>query len=205
MIPYEKRPDWFVSGLCWSRPELAGLFHPEDEQPAEYVQAREYCNRCSAKQQCRDYAIDNSIMFGMWGGLTPRERERYRKNPDGFVLEQRTCEECDRLLTGPQRLYCSTRCIRRGHYKRKTRGQIFPIPCRQCGQEFIRRTPGQLVCGLECRKIAARERQATRRTTLRRIACWTCSKPVPPVPSGRMEKYCSDTCRMAARTKGVKA
>lgn len=204
----EKRPDWFKEGLCWATPELAGLFHPEDEQPAEYHLAREYCNRCPVKQQCRDYAINNSIMFGMWGGLTPRERERYRKNPKAFVLEQRTCEECDKSLTGPQRLYCSSTCIRRAHRKRKSRGQIFPIPCRQCGQEFVRCTPGQLMCGPECRKASARERQATRRTTaVRRFACWTCDKPVALVPSGRLEKYCSDACRRAARlvTKGAKA
>ncbi len=29
--------------------------------------------------ECLDYALDNKEMFGIWGGLSPRERQRVRR------------------------------------------------------------------------------------------------------------------------------
>lgn len=38
--------------------------------------ARELCNRCEVKAQCRQWALDYAEPFGIWGGLTERERFR---------------------------------------------------------------------------------------------------------------------------------
>ena len=36
--------------------------------------ARQVCAQCPVRQPCLDYAITNRIVYGIWGGLTERER-----------------------------------------------------------------------------------------------------------------------------------
>ena len=36
--------------------------------------ARQVCAGCPVRQPCLDYAITNRIAYGVWGGLTERER-----------------------------------------------------------------------------------------------------------------------------------
>jgi WhiB family redox-sensing transcriptional regulator len=43
-------------------------------------QAVEVCKTCPVRQRCLDYAIDNEIRFGTWGGKTAEQRARM-KNP----------------------------------------------------------------------------------------------------------------------------
>lgn len=41
---------------------------------AQSRRAIKVCQRCSVRQQCLQYALDNDIDFGVWGGLTERQR-----------------------------------------------------------------------------------------------------------------------------------
>jgi WhiB family transcriptional regulator, redox-sensing transcriptional regulator len=34
------------------------------------------CQRCEVREQCLAYAVENEIEFGVWGGLTERQRRR---------------------------------------------------------------------------------------------------------------------------------
>lgn len=38
------------------------------------------CDRCEVRQQCLDYAVDQQIEIGVWGGLTERQRRAYVRN-----------------------------------------------------------------------------------------------------------------------------
>jgi hypothetical protein len=40
--------------------------------------ARQVCAACPVRQPCLDYAITNCIAYGVWGGLTERERRALR-------------------------------------------------------------------------------------------------------------------------------
>jgi WhiB family redox-sensing transcriptional regulator len=40
--------------------------------------ARQVCAACPVRQPCLDYAITNRIAYGIWGGLTERERRALR-------------------------------------------------------------------------------------------------------------------------------
>ena len=40
--------------------------------------ARRVCAACPVRQLCLDYAITNRIAYGIWGGLTERERRALR-------------------------------------------------------------------------------------------------------------------------------
>ncbi len=49
---------------------------PERGESAE--PARQVCAACPVRQPCLDYAISNRIAYGIWGGLTERERRALR-------------------------------------------------------------------------------------------------------------------------------
>jgi WhiB family redox-sensing transcriptional regulator len=43
------------------------------------AEAKEVCSRCRVRQACLEQAIVDGERFGVWGGLTERERRRLRK------------------------------------------------------------------------------------------------------------------------------
>ncbi len=46
---------------------------------AQAKTAMRLCDRCSVKDECLRYALDNDIDFGVWGGLTERQRRAYQR------------------------------------------------------------------------------------------------------------------------------
>ena len=67
------------------------VFFPERGESAE--PARQVCAACPVRQPCLDYAISNRIAYGIWGGLTERERRALRS---GWVRASR--RERDRAV-----------------------------------------------------------------------------------------------------------
>ena len=59
--------------------ELPDVFFPEDfpdaqmRRRAEQV-AKNLCNECPIKFQCLQAALENQEAYGIWGGLSPKER-----------------------------------------------------------------------------------------------------------------------------------
>jgi WhiB family redox-sensing transcriptional regulator len=45
----------------------------------EHKLAKKVCRRCPVRSQCLTYAMDEPVDHGIWGGLTERERRRYRR------------------------------------------------------------------------------------------------------------------------------
>jgi WhiB family redox-sensing transcriptional regulator len=45
-----------------------------EDHGARYKIARELCGICPVRQQCLQYALTQREEYGMWGGLTPKER-----------------------------------------------------------------------------------------------------------------------------------
>ena len=43
----------------------------------ELESARAVCEGCGDRTACLTFALDNREPYGMWGGLTTRERENY--------------------------------------------------------------------------------------------------------------------------------
>lgn len=56
----------------------ADLFFPE--RGASTRKAKAICKACEVKGECLDYALDNGEKFGIWGGMSERERRRVRRD-----------------------------------------------------------------------------------------------------------------------------
>jgi WhiB family redox-sensing transcriptional regulator len=53
------------------------LFFPE--RGASTREAKEVCRGCIVRAQCLEYALVHSEKFGIWGGMSERERRRIRR------------------------------------------------------------------------------------------------------------------------------
>ena len=55
----------------------ADLFFPE--RGASTRLAKSVCRQCPVQEECLEYAVNNREKFGIWGGLSERERRAIRK------------------------------------------------------------------------------------------------------------------------------
>ncbi len=60
------------------------LFFPE--RGSSTREAKEVCRGCVVREDCLEFAIANGEKFGIWGGMSERERRRVRR---ARVLAQR--------------------------------------------------------------------------------------------------------------------
>lgn len=60
------------------------LFFPE--RGSSTREAKEVCRGCVVREDCLEFAIANGEKFGIWGGMSERERRRVRR---ARVLQQR--------------------------------------------------------------------------------------------------------------------
>ena len=69
--------DWRQRAAC-RRPEVdPELFFPERGGTAR--PAKRICQQCPVQADCLQYAIVTRQQFGVWGGLSERERRRLRE------------------------------------------------------------------------------------------------------------------------------
>jgi WhiB family redox-sensing transcriptional regulator len=63
-------PEWQQRALC-AQTDPEAFFPDTGGSPRE---AKRTCARCEVKAECLDYALDHDERFGVWGGLSERER-----------------------------------------------------------------------------------------------------------------------------------
>lgn len=66
---------WMSKGSCRNYPPSA--FFPSDGVGVDA--ARTICADCGVKSECLEYALENRIDHGVWGGASERERRRILK------------------------------------------------------------------------------------------------------------------------------
>ena len=64
--------DWQESAVC--RSVDPDLFFPEQAGPSH--EAKRVCAACPVRIECLAYALAHRDRYGIWGGLTARERRR---------------------------------------------------------------------------------------------------------------------------------
>jgi WhiB family redox-sensing transcriptional regulator len=89
--PFVRHWEWQYDGLCRSvDPEV--FFPPDSERgpvrQLREMQAKRYCQACPVLNQCRNHALLMHEPYGVWGGLTPRERDvLLQQEPDVASLQ----------------------------------------------------------------------------------------------------------------------
>lgn len=76
--PSTEDQSWATRGACVNM-DPDGFF----VQGADQNRVKTTCVACPVKTECLADALDNRIDFGVWGGMTERERRRLlRRHPD---------------------------------------------------------------------------------------------------------------------------
>lgn len=104
------------AGANWvSRAACAGadpdLFHPQRGMPTS--DAKAVCATCPVRTECLAWAVRTHQKFGIWGGLSERERRRLVEvRPDLGVRDPRTCPCCGDRFIPRQRhqRFCTADC-----------------------------------------------------------------------------------------------
>ena len=68
--------------LSWHEQALCAQTDPEAFFPEKGGSTREskrVCSSCEVKADCLEYALANDERFGIWGGLSERERRRLKR------------------------------------------------------------------------------------------------------------------------------
>jgi len=68
--------------LAWQADALCAQTDPEaffPEKGGSTRDAKRICAACEVRAECLEYALANDERFGIWGGLSERERRRLRR------------------------------------------------------------------------------------------------------------------------------
>ncbi|WP_223848155.1 WhiB family transcriptional regulator [Bifidobacterium tissieri] len=68
--------------VSWQHKALCAQTDPEaffPEKGGSTRDAKRVCAQCEVREQCLKWAIDHDERFGIWGGMSERERRRYKK------------------------------------------------------------------------------------------------------------------------------
>ena len=66
----------------WTERALCAQTDPEaffPEKGGSTREAKKVCLGCDVRSECLEYALANDERFGIWGGLSERERRRIRR------------------------------------------------------------------------------------------------------------------------------
>lgn len=81
-VPGVRQPVEDENPLAWQTDSLCAQTDPEaffPEKGGSTRDAKKICGSCEVRNQCLEYALENDERFGIWGGLSERERRKLRK------------------------------------------------------------------------------------------------------------------------------
>ncbi|MPV48961.1 MULTISPECIES: WhiB family transcriptional regulator [unclassified Pseudactinotalea] len=90
-MDYEDDQSWTARAACASQ-EPDELF----VQGSAQRQAREVCFACPVRLECLVDALDNRIQYGVWGGMTERERRALLRRAPSVESWREALAEWDR-------------------------------------------------------------------------------------------------------------
>jgi WhiB family transcriptional regulator, redox-sensing transcriptional regulator len=72
---------WQSRGACngMDLEDADAVFFALPRDFADIAEAKELCGWCPVRSDCLNYALENGIQDGIWGGLTPPERRTWQK------------------------------------------------------------------------------------------------------------------------------
>ena len=91
--------EWAMRAACRETAKPDELF----VKGAEQNQAKQVCQGCVVRTECLAEALDNQIEWGVWGGMTERERRALiRRHPNASwrnVLETARSRAAEKTVT----------------------------------------------------------------------------------------------------------
>jgi WhiB family transcriptional regulator, redox-sensing transcriptional regulator len=69
--------------FSWQERALCAQTDPEaffPEKGGSTRDAKKVCVGCEVRAECLDYALEHDERFGIWGGLSERERRKFKKD-----------------------------------------------------------------------------------------------------------------------------
>ncbi|WP_274388373.1 WhiB family transcriptional regulator [Salsipaludibacter albus] len=66
---------WMLEARCLDADPEA--FFPE--KGGSTREAKRICGICPVQQECLEYALERDQRFGIWGGMSERERRRFKR------------------------------------------------------------------------------------------------------------------------------
>ena len=75
-------PDLSIPDLPWMVDALCAQTDPEaffPEKGGSTREAKRVCLTCEVRGDCLEYALGNDERFGIWGGMSERERRKLKK------------------------------------------------------------------------------------------------------------------------------
>lgn len=132
---YPRNPlggEWQQYGAC--RGLDPDMFFPQRGDTVR--EAKTVCDACPVRPQCLEYAITNGEKFGIWGGLSERERRRIRR------------QRADNRVAAPPPVNVTRQVAKRGPsstaecgtypgYRRHLRGREAPcVDCRRANADY---------------------------------------------------------------------
>lgn len=75
LLEGDAEPSWLERALCAQTDPEA--FFPD--KGGSTREAKKVCLTCEVRAECLEAALLNDERFGIWGGLSERERRRYKK------------------------------------------------------------------------------------------------------------------------------
>jgi WhiB family redox-sensing transcriptional regulator len=81
-VPGVRRQTDEDNQLAWQADSLCAQTDPEaffPEKGGSTRDAKKICASCDVRAQCLEYALQNDERFGIWGGLSERERRKIRR------------------------------------------------------------------------------------------------------------------------------
>lgn len=93
------QPDWRIQAACRDT-DPDGLF----VRGAEQNRAKIVCMGCPVRTECLAEALDNRIDFGVWGGMTERERRALLRRRPGVPNWRSLLESAKRKYEPAERV-----------------------------------------------------------------------------------------------------
>lgn len=93
--------EWIKEAHCRKANIDTNLFFPDRGSPTNI--ARQLCSPCEVKTECLNYALDNNLDTGIWGGTSGRQRrdlKRQRKVRLGW--QPKVSSTSSLFLTAPK-------------------------------------------------------------------------------------------------------
>lgn len=88
--------------LLWQEQAVCASTDPEmffPEKGGSTREAKQICTRCQVRDRCLEYALQNEERFGIWGGMSERERRKIIYARRGKKMSYLTDVDHEKSLT----------------------------------------------------------------------------------------------------------